>query len=94
MLKIVEQSYPFTKKGAFVYAPDCHNSVLGISEFAKNKGAAVQGFKFGGKNWTSSYDYDDLEDVMDSLQGRLHALDIYHQEDQQASRRPSPRNRT
>eukprot|EP00961_Rhodomonas_salina_P204461 2758803-Rhodomonas_salina.1 len=60
-IKVVAQSYPFSKKGAFVYAPDCHNSVLGISEFAKSKGAAVQGFKFG-KNWTSSYDYDELED--------------------------------
>eukprot|EP00961_Rhodomonas_salina_P302129 3940734-Rhodomonas_salina.1 len=68
-LKVVGSSYPFSKKGAFVYAPDCHNSVLGISEFAKSKGAAVKGFKFG-KNWTISYDYEDLEDVMDSLTKR------------------------
>jgi len=65
-LKLVGESYPFSTEGAFVYAPDCHNSVLGISEFAKRKGAAVCGFKFG-DGFTSSYDYADLERVLDAM---------------------------
>ena len=72
-LKLVGESFPFDKSGAFVYAPDSHNSVLGISQFARSKGAAVKGFKFG-KNWSSSYDYNDLEEVLSSLGGKSNGM--------------------
>jgi molybdenum cofactor sulfurtransferase len=40
-LKIVGESYPFNNNSAFVLTFDNHNSVNGIREFAKQKGAAV-----------------------------------------------------
>ena len=65
-IKLVGESFPFGRNGAFIYAPDSHNSVLGISEFARSKGASVKGFKFR-KKWSSSYDYEDLEQELSSL---------------------------
>ena len=47
-LKVVGESYPFVRNSAFLYAPDCHNSVLGISKFAAKKKARVGGFHFLG----------------------------------------------
>lgn len=40
-LKIVGESYPFNPNSVFVLTFDNHNSVNGIREFAKQKGAAV-----------------------------------------------------
>lgn len=45
-LKLVGESFPFTHKSAYLYAPDCHTSVLGISRFAERKGAHAKGFDF------------------------------------------------
>lgn len=39
-LKIVGESYPFEQSGHFLLALDNHNSVNGIREFAKSKGAS------------------------------------------------------
>jgi len=40
-LKIVGESYPFSKDGHYLLTFDNHNSVNGIREFARAKGAAV-----------------------------------------------------
>ncbi|HEX6977440.1 MAG TPA: aminotransferase class V-fold PLP-dependent enzyme, partial [Patescibacteria group bacterium] len=40
-LKLVGESYPFGKGSSFLIASDNHNSVNGIREFAKSKGASV-----------------------------------------------------
>jgi molybdenum cofactor sulfurtransferase len=45
-LKVVAECYPFARNSAFLYAPDCHNSVLGISQFATKKKARFGGFQF------------------------------------------------
>ena len=39
-LKIIGESYPFTEKSHFLLPFDNHNSVNGIREYAKNKGAS------------------------------------------------------
>ena len=40
-LKLVGESYPFAHGGAFALTVDNHNSVNGIREFARRKGAAI-----------------------------------------------------
>jgi len=45
-IKIVGECFPFNAKGGILYAPDCHNSVLGITAFAKSKGAKIASFSF------------------------------------------------
>lgn len=40
-LKLVGEAYPFTSNGRFALAADDHNSVNGIREFARARGAAV-----------------------------------------------------
>lgn len=40
-LKLVGESYPFDQQSAYLLSSDSHNSVLGIREFAKCKGAQV-----------------------------------------------------
>ncbi|KAI0302466.1 pyridoxal phosphate-dependent transferase [Multifurca ochricompacta] len=40
-LKLVGESFPFTQDAAFVLPEDAHNSVHGIREFARTKGAPV-----------------------------------------------------
>lgn len=40
-LKLVGESYPFSQQSAYLLSSDSHNSVLGIREFAKCKGAQV-----------------------------------------------------
>lgn len=40
-LRIVGESYPFTPSGHYVYLADNHNSVVGIREFARTRGAKV-----------------------------------------------------
>jgi molybdenum cofactor sulfurtransferase len=41
-LKLVGESYPFDRKGNFVLTADNHNSVNGIREFAKRRGARIK----------------------------------------------------
>jgi molybdenum cofactor sulfurtransferase len=41
-LKLVGESYPFTPEGKYLLTFDNHNSVNGIREYARSKGAAVQ----------------------------------------------------
>ena len=41
-LKLVGESYPFNEKSKYLLAFDNHNSVNGIREFARKRGAAVQ----------------------------------------------------
>lgn len=57
-LRIIGEGYPFGRHGAYLYAPDSHNSLLGISEFAKSKNACSGGFGFKGDSL--SYDWDDF----------------------------------
>ncbi len=40
-LRLVGESYPFAPSGAFALSADNHNSVNGIREFARRKGAAI-----------------------------------------------------
>ena len=40
-LKLVGESYPFRKGGAFILGADSHNSVNGIRRFASEAGARV-----------------------------------------------------
>lgn len=40
-LRLVGESYPFTKNSHYLYLADNHNSVVGIREFAKSRGATV-----------------------------------------------------
>ena len=40
-LKLVGEAFPFTPRAAFILPEDAHNSVHGIREFAKAKGAPV-----------------------------------------------------
>jgi selenocysteine lyase/cysteine desulfurase len=41
-LKLVGESYPFTRESTFLLTFDCHNSVNGIREFARAKGAGIR----------------------------------------------------
>ena len=41
-IKLVAESYPFTRETAYVLATDNHNSVNGIREYARRAGAGVQ----------------------------------------------------
>ena len=41
-LKLVGEAYPFTPEGQYLLTFDNHNSVNGIREYARSKGAAVQ----------------------------------------------------
>jgi len=41
-LKIVGESYPFVDESRFLFTEDIHNSVMGIREFARAKGASLQ----------------------------------------------------
>lgn len=41
-LKLVGESYPFTHESTFLLTFDCHNSVNGIREFARVKGAGIR----------------------------------------------------
>ena len=41
-LKLVGESYPFASGGSFLLSADDHNSVNGIREFARARGAAVR----------------------------------------------------
>jgi molybdenum cofactor sulfurtransferase len=40
-LKLVGESFPFTRDSRFVLGADSHNSVHGIREFATRKGARI-----------------------------------------------------
>jgi molybdenum cofactor sulfurtransferase len=64
-LKVVGESYPFNKKGAYLYAPDCHNSLLGISRFATNKKATAKGFNFLGDGLC--YDFGHFQSQVQKL---------------------------
>jgi molybdenum cofactor sulfurtransferase len=64
-LKLVGECYPFTPRSAYLYAPDCHNSVLGITEYAKAKKAQTGGFGFLGT--TMCYDWSNFVKRMDQL---------------------------
>mmetsp|Transcript_71778 Transcript_71778/g.83439 ORF Transcript_71778/g.83439 Transcript_71778/m.83439 type:complete len:624 (-) Transcript_71778:162-2033(-) len=41
-LRLIGESYPFSTKSHYLYLADNHNSVVGIREFAKSRGATVQ----------------------------------------------------
>ena len=58
-LKLLGESYPFHRRNAYVHGPDCHNSVLGITEYAKNKKAHTGGFGF--LNKSMCYDFEDYK---------------------------------
>lgn len=53
-LKMAGESYPFSEGGAYVYTHDNHNSVLGLRQYALDKGSAIEAiylnedFRFGG----------------------------------------------
>jgi molybdenum cofactor sulfurtransferase len=64
-LRVVGECYPFTRKSAFLYAPDCHNSVLGITEFARKKKARFGGFKF--LDASLCYDWSSFTKRMEQL---------------------------
>jgi len=64
-LKVVGECYPFNKNGAYLYAPDCHNSLLGISRFAEHKKATAKGFDFVSDTWC--YDFDHFRSQVQRL---------------------------
>lgn len=41
-LKLIGESYPFGKEGAYVYTHDNHNSVLGLRQYALNKQSSIE----------------------------------------------------
>ena len=41
-LKTVGEYFPFTKESTYIYTHGNHNSVLGIREYAKQRGAKVR----------------------------------------------------
>jgi selenocysteine lyase/cysteine desulfurase len=41
-IKLVAESYPFTRDSAFIYSADNHNSITGIREYARRAGARLQ----------------------------------------------------
>jgi selenocysteine lyase/cysteine desulfurase len=66
-IKIVGECFPFTKKGGLLYAPDCHNSVLGITEFAERKGAKISSFAF--QKDSMCWDLDSLKEHLSMAHG-------------------------
>jgi len=64
-LRVVGECYPFQRGGAFLYALDCHNSVLGIGEFARKKKAKISGFNFLPDSL--SYDWSSFTKQVDKL---------------------------
>ncbi|ELP84868.1 molybdenum cofactor sulfurase, putative [Entamoeba invadens IP1] len=43
-LRLIGESYPFTNSSSFIFTEQNHNSVLGIREFAKLRGASFQSY--------------------------------------------------
>ncbi len=51
-LRIVGESYPFSKESAYLLLTDNHNSVNGIREYCKNKGGTFDHGKLKGEDFT------------------------------------------
>lgn len=71
-LKLVGESYPFDSKSSFVLTADNHNSVNGIREFAKAKGATVRYVPLN-----SELRIDSIEDYLESSSGPSDGLFAY-----------------
>ena len=41
-IKLVAESFPWTKESKFVYSKDNHTSILGVREVAKSQGASAE----------------------------------------------------
>ena len=69
-LRLVGESYPFSVQGsAFLYAPDCHNSVNGIYRFATKGKAETGGFRFLDQH-SLNYDFASFAQKIEQMGGR------------------------
>lgn len=64
-LRVVGECYPFSEQGAFLYAPDCHNSVNGIFQYATRNKARTGGFRF--LEHTLNYDWASFSSQIEHL---------------------------
>ena len=64
-LKLLGECYPFHRNNAYIHGPDCHNSVLGITQFAGQKKARTAGFGFLKKSLC--YDWEDYKKCLKKL---------------------------
>lgn len=71
-LKLVGESYPFTAVGRYVLSADDHNSVNGIREFAKARGAKVT---YAPLTWPDlRLDLEALDTILDDCDPQQHNL--------------------